>query len=69
MSCGCGIGHPDHSVRDNIGTLVRGECEIWAGTAVEHAMHADQHAMTKLLEDLFERDIVSDPALLLTFLG
>ncbi len=69
MSYGWGIGHPDHSVRDNIETIVRGEYEIWAGTAVEHAMHADQHATVNLLEDLFERGIVSDPALLLSSLG
>ncbi|MFT4921266.1 MAG: hypothetical protein ACI8XM_000462 [Haloarculaceae archaeon] len=69
MSYGWGIGHPDHSVRDNIETLVRGEYEIWTGTAVEHAMHADQHATADLLETLFERDIVSDPGLLLTSLG
>jgi hypothetical protein len=65
MSYGWGIEHPNHPVRDNIGTLVRGEYEIWASTAVEHAMHANQHAATALLEDLFEEGIVSDPALLL----
>lgn len=69
MSYGWGIGHPDHSVGDTIETLVEGEYEIWASTAIEHAMHADQHAAASLLEDLFEAGIVSDPALLLRSLS
>lgn len=69
MSYGWGIGHPDHPVGDTIETLVDGEYEIWASTAIEHAMHADQHATADLLESLFERDIVSDPGLLLLSLS
>ena len=69
MSYGWGIDHPDHPVQDNIENLVRGEYEIWTGAAVEHAMHASQHAATALLEDLFEEGIVSDPEFLLRSLG
>ncbi|MFB6300589.1 MAG: hypothetical protein ABEH65_10050 [Halobacteriales archaeon] len=69
MSYGWGIGHPEHPVADTIETLVDGEYEIWASTAIEHALHADQHAATTLLERLFEAGIVSDPALLLRPLG
>lgn len=69
MSYGWGIGHPDHPFETTIETLVEGEYEIWVGTAIEHAMHADQHAATTLLEDLFAADVVSDPALLLQIVG
>lgn len=69
MSYGWGIDHPDHPVRDNIKVLVQGEYEIWAGTAVEYAIHADQYAATALLENLFEEGIVSDPIMLLRPLG
>lgn len=69
MSYGWAIGHSDHPVEETITTLVDGEYEIWAGTAIEHAMHADQHATTDLIEALFERDLVSDPALILHALG
>lgn len=69
MSYGWGIGHPNHPVGGTIKTLVDGEYEIWAGTAIEHAMHADQHATASLIEDLFEMDIVSDPVLILRSLG
>lgn len=69
MSYGWGIGHPDHPVGDSLERLVRGEYEIWAGTAIDHAMHADQHAAASLLESLFEDGIVSDPVLLLRTLG
>ena len=69
MSYGWGIGHPDHPTGETIETLVDGAYEIWASTAIEHGMHADQHATADLLVDLFEQDIVSDPALLLSFLG
>jgi hypothetical protein len=69
MSYGWGIGHPDHAVEETFQTLVEGEYEIWAGTALEHALHADQYATTILLEDLFAADIVSDPALLLRGVG
>ena len=69
MSYGWGIGHPDHPFGDTIETVVDGEYEIWAGTAIEHAMHADQHAATTLLEDLFAADVVSDPAQLLQVVG
>ncbi len=65
MSYGWGIGHPEHPVAERIETLVEGEYEIWAGTALEHAMHADQHATADLIERLFDRDLVSDPALIL----
>ena len=69
MSYGWGIGHPDHPVGENIETLVEGEYDIWASTAIEHAMYADQHAAASLLEDSFEADIVSDPALIIHSLG
>jgi hypothetical protein len=69
MSYGWGIGHPDHPFEDTIETLVDGEYEIWASTAIEHAMHADQHAATALLEDLFAVNVVSDPAQLLQIVG
>ena len=69
MSYGWGIGHPDHPVGDTIETLVDGEYEIWASTAIEHAMHADQHATVDLVENLFESVGVSDPALILCSLG
>ena len=69
MSYGWGIGHPDHPVGETIETLVDGEYEIWASTAIEHATHADQHATADLVEDLFARDIVSDPAMILSALG
>jgi len=69
MSYGWGIGHPDHSVEETIETVVDGEYEIWASTAIEHAMHADQHGATTLLEDLFAADVVSDPAQLLQPVG
>ncbi|MFC6721565.1 hypothetical protein [Halobacteriaceae bacterium SHR40] len=69
MSYGWGIGHPDHSFEDTIETVVDGEYDIWAGTAIEHAMHADQHAATRILEELFAADLVSDPAQLLHCVG
>jgi len=69
MSYGWGIGHPDHPFEETIETVVDGEYEIWAGTALEHAMHADQNAATTLLEDLFAADLVSDPAQLLQIVG
>jgi hypothetical protein len=69
MSYGWGIGHPAHAVDDTLRTLVVGEYEIWASTALEHAMHADADAATTLLEDLFAAEIVSDPGLLLRGLG
>ena len=69
MSYGWGISHPDHPFKDTIETVVDGEYDIWAGTAIEHAMHADQHAATTLLEDLFAEDLVSDPAQLLQCVG
>lgn len=69
MSYGWGIGHPDHALHETIETIVDGEYEIWASTAVEHAMHADQHAATTLLEDLFASNVVSDPAQLLQVAG
>lgn len=65
MSYGWAIGHAEHPVAERIATLVDGEYEIWAGTALEHAIHADQHAAADLIEDVFDREIVSDPALLL----
>ena len=49
--------------------LTEGEYDIWASTAIEHAMHADQHAATDLLEDLFAAGIVSDPAQPLRIVG
>ena len=69
MSYGRGIGHPDHPFEETIRTVVDGEYEIWASTAIEHAMHADQHAATTLLEELFAAGIVSDPAQLLHIVG
>ncbi len=69
MSYGWGIGHPDHPFDEIIRTIVDGEYEIWAGTAIEHGMHANQHAATTLLEDLFAADLVSDPAELLQAVG
>jgi hypothetical protein len=69
MSYGWGISHPDHPFEETIETLVDGEYEIWASTAIEHAMHADQHAATDLVETLFAGDIVSDPAQILHILG
>lgn len=69
MSYGWAIGHPAHAVGDTLQTLVEGEYEIWASTALEHAMHADADAATTLLEDLFAAGIVSDPGLLLSGLG
>jgi len=69
MSYGWGIGHPNHPFEEIIETVVDGEYEIWASTAIEHAMHADQHAATTLLEDLFAADLVSDPAQLLRIVG
>ena len=69
MSYGWGISHPDHPFEETIETVVDGEYEIWAGTALEHAMHADQHAATTLIEDLFAADLVSDPAQLLQIVG
>jgi len=69
MSYGWGIGHPDHQFGDTIETVVDGEYDIWASTAIEHAMHADQHAAATLLEDLFAADVVSDPAQLLQIVG
>lgn len=69
MSYGWGIGHPDHPFEDTIETIVEGEYEIWASTALDHALHADQQAAAALVEDLFEADIVSDPGLLLRPLG
>ncbi|MFB6227199.1 MAG: hypothetical protein ABEH88_01215 [Halobacteriales archaeon] len=69
MSYGWGICHPDHPVGETIETLVDGEYEIWASTAIEHAVHADQHATADLLEDIFETGIVSDPALIFRSFG
>ncbi|QSG07619.1 hypothetical protein [Halapricum desulfuricans] len=69
MSYGWGIGHPDHPFEDTIETLVDGEYEIWVSTAIEHAMHADQHAATDLVEALFAAGIVTDPAQILHLLG
>jgi predicted nucleic acid-binding Zn-ribbon protein len=69
MSYGWGIGHPEHDVEGTIETLVEGEYEIWAGTAIEHALYADQYAATELIEDLFEAKVVSDPALILQAVG
>lgn len=69
MSYGWGIGHPDHAVAETVETLVEGEYEIWAGTATEHAMHADQYAATALIENVFEDGIVSDPVLFFRPLG
>jgi len=69
MSYGWGIGHPNHPFEGTITTLVEGEYDIWASTAIEHAMHADQHAATDLLENLFAAGIVSDPAQLLRIVG
>jgi len=69
MSYGWGIGHPNHPFEENIKTIEAGKYDIWVGTAIEHAMHADQQAATTLLEDLFEADLVSDPAQLLQALG
>lgn len=69
MSYGWGIGHPERPFADTIETLVEGEYEIWAGTAIEHAFHADQHAATDLVEDVFAAGIVSDPAQILNALG
>jgi predicted nucleic acid-binding Zn-ribbon protein len=69
MSYGWGIGHPDHPFEEHIETIVDGEYEIWASTAIEHAMHADQHAATDLVETLFAAGIVSDPAQILHLLG
>lgn len=69
MSYGWGIGHPDHPVEDTIETLVDGEYDIWASTAIEHAMHADQYAATALIESLFEAEIVSNSPMILQSLG
>jgi len=69
MSYGWGIGHPNHPFETTIETLTDGEYEIWVGTAIEHAMHADQHAATTLLETLFDADLVADPAQLLQAVG
>lgn len=64
MTYGWAIGHPDHPAVDSLVALVEGEYDIWVGAAVEHAFHADQHAAIDLLETVFERVDVSDPALL-----
>ncbi|MFC6763710.1 hypothetical protein [Natrinema soli] len=69
MSYGWGIGHPERPFVDTIETLVDGEYEIWASTAIEHAFHADQHAATDLIEALFAAGIVSDPSQILHILG
>jgi hypothetical protein len=69
MSYGWGIGHPNHPFEENIKAIEAGEYNIWVGTAIEHAMHADQHAATTLLEEFFEADLVSDPAQLLQAIG
>lgn len=69
MSYGWGIGHPDHPVGETLETLVDGEYEVWAATAIEHALHADQHAAASLLEGLFDDGKPSDPALFFRILG
>lgn len=69
MSYGWGIEHPEHPVRENIEMLVRGQYELWASTAIEHAFHANQHATASLLEDVFEEEIVADPGLLFRPIG
>ena len=65
MSYGWGIGHPEHSVAAHLHTLVDGEYEIWASSAIEHAFHADQEAAATLLESVFADGLVSDPGLML----
>lgn len=69
MSYGWGIGHPDRPVAATVETLVGADYEIWASTAIEHAVHADQHAAATLIEGVFGNRVVSDPALLLSALG
>lgn len=69
MSYGWGIGHPEHPVGENLSVVVEGDYDIWAGAAIEHALHADQYAATALLEDIFEAGIASDPAMLLRGVG
>lgn len=65
MSYGWGIGHPEHPVAAHLHTLVDGEYEIWASSAIEHAFHADQEAAATLLESVFADGLVSDPGLML----
>jgi hypothetical protein len=69
MSYGWGIGHPTHPVAEHIRGLVANDYEIWASTAIEHAMHADQQAATALLEGVFADDLVADPAMLFRDIG
>ena len=69
MSYGWGIGHAEHPVAEHIPTLIDGEYEIWASSAIEHAVHADQEAAATLLESVFAEGLVSDPGLLLRSLA
>jgi hypothetical protein len=64
-----GISHPNHPFEGNIKAIEVGRYDIWVGTAIEHAMHIDRHAATTLLEDLFEADLVADPAQLPQAIG
>lgn len=69
MSYGWGVGHPDHDLIETLTTLVDGEYEIWASTAIQHGLLADQHATTTLIEDLFGAGLVSEPGLILRDVG
>lgn len=62
---GWGIGHPDHPVDDSLERMTADGFEIWASSAIEHALHADQYAAVTLLEDLFAAGVVPDPWLFL----
>lgn len=64
MPYGWGIDHPEHPFAETIVALLHGDHEIWVGGAFEHAVHADQHAATALLERVLQDDLVDEPALL-----
>lgn len=66
---GWGIGHPEHPFEENVRTVATGGYDVWVGAVVEHALHADQHAATRLLETIFESDPVDDPAMVLRAAG
>ena len=69
MPYGWGIGHPSHPFEEHLRTVVAGGYEVWAGSVIGHALHADPHAATDLLEEVFDTEPPDDPAMLLTEAG